>query len=191
MMDNNRTFWELLQPEHARAQAFCRKLCGNREEGDDLYQEALLKALKNFGQLRETGLFKSWLYRIIINSFKNSVRPSLWQRLVPLTKLVEETHSAPETSARFAAKARLKIAFKAITPEERALITLFELEGWSIAELAEMHGKKTGAIKVRLSRIRSKMRQALLKHLGSDTKKTVNFLNREAKICVAAKPLKD
>lgn len=191
MMDRKRTFWELLKPEHAKAQAFCRKLCGNRDEGDDLYQTALLKALKNFGQLREDSLFKSWLYRIIINAFKNSVRSSLWKRMVPMTKAVEETQGAKSNQAHLAAKARVEIAFKAITAKERALITLFELEGWSVAELAGMHGKKEGAIKAQLSRIRSKMRQALVKHLGSDIKTTVNLLNREAKICVAAKPLKD
>jgi len=38
-------FWKLVEPEHLRARAFCRKLTRNREDGDGLSQDALVWAL--------------------------------------------------------------------------------------------------------------------------------------------------
>ena len=66
---------------------------------------------------------------------------------------------------------------------------LFEFEGWSIAELAALHGSKEGAIKVRLSRIRRKMREALIKlDSGSAVKQKLETKMCEDEICVATKP---
>jgi predicted DNA-binding protein YlxM (UPF0122 family) len=45
------------------------------------------------------------------------------------------------------------------------MITLYELESWSIGELAELFGKPEGTVKAKLSRGRSKMRQTIEKHL--------------------------
>ena len=67
-------FWNLAEIEHDRARAFCRKLIGNREDGDDLYSDVLVAGLKNFKQLKSEASFRPWLYRIIVNQFKNKIR---------------------------------------------------------------------------------------------------------------------
>jgi RNA polymerase sigma-70 factor (ECF subfamily) len=72
---------------------------------------------------------------------------------------------AGDESGRIAARIWLKKAFRAISAEEKALITLFELEGLSVAELADMYGKPEGTIKSRLSRARKKMREELKSYL--------------------------
>lgn len=181
-------FWRLTKPEHLRARAFCRKLMGNREDGDDLYQDALVSALTRFESLRDHNAFRPWLYRIVINSFRNRMRKPWWKRFVPLTPEIAESLTGDNPLPAQNARSRLKLALAAVKPEDRALVTLFELEGWSIAELATINGLSKGAIKVRLSRTRHKMREALAAPLVKAGKqKTKNAKMSEEAICVATR----
>ncbi len=164
-------FWELLEPEHKQAEGFCRKLCGSRDNGDDLYQEALLAAYQGIESLRNKMAFKSWLYRIIITRHRNMVRQPWWKRRTTLTaKHVDIKRFDP--GEQFNARRWLKRAFEALGAEDRSLIVLFEIEGWSVAELAGLLNKPEGTIKARLSRSRKKMRKAIISCLPNRVKKS-------------------
>ncbi len=185
-------FWSLVEPEQNKARAFCRKLIGNREDGDDLYQDSLVAALINIEQLGNEASFKPWLYRIIVNRFKNKVRSSWWKKSSPLTKEVESSMTGENPIGLYTARRRLEKAFKVLKVDDRILVTLFELEGWSVAEIATLFEKKEGSIKVRLSRARIKMRHELAKNFRlNETRKTYNAFETEDEICVAGKPSKN
>lgn len=185
-------FWKLVEPEQNKARAFCRKLIGNREDGDDLYQDSLVAALVNIEQLVNEASFKPWLYQIIVNRFKNKVRTNWWKKSSALTKEMETSMIGENPTGLYTARRRLEKAFKVLKTDDRILITLFELEGWSIAEIATLFEKKEGAIKVRLSRAREKMRDVLAKEIRlSKTEKTINTYETEDEICVAGKPSKN
>ena len=195
MIGNRNLFWQLTEPEHLRARAFCRKLMGNRDDGDDLYQDALVTALTRFESLRDVKAFRSWLYRIIVNSFKNRMRRPWWRKFSPLTEKIAESTAGENPLAGRAAGRKLEAAFRAVSAEDRALVTLFELEGWPVAEIARMQNRSEGAIKMRLSRARRKMRAALA---GVDARpeagaklKTPKAKLSEEEICVVAKPGSD
>ena len=192
MEGQNELFWQLLEPEHDLARSFCRKLLGNREDGDDLYQDALVAALTNFSSLREREKIKAWLYRIIINKYKNLKRRRYLRFVLPLTTEISETVGNENPEPMYAARQRLETAFKVLSPDEQALVTLFEMEGWSLSELAVLTGKKENAVKVRLFRLRRKMRKELTRSLVLSGKKnrTTNLEPRES-ICVAGKPEKN
>ena len=181
-------FWRLVEPEHLKARAFCRKLAGNREDGDDLYQESLVRALSGFNGLRRSSSFRPWLYRIIINTSRSIKRSSFWNRFNPIDEDVLNIPAGSDPRTSSALKRRLEIAFSAVSAEDRALLMLFELEGWQIAQIASMIGRSEGSIRTRLSRARDKMRKALIRYLQnpqtSALKKTVQS---EEAICVAIK----
>jgi len=139
---------------------------GNRDEGDDLYQESLVSALTNFMTLRKDNRFRPWLYRIVLNRFKNLKRDKWWTRLVPLTPLIEDTVGGANPAIEFKAKRRLEIAFQALKPEDKALVTLYELEGWKLSELSDLTGRSKGSLKVRLTRAKKKMRERLSLYLS-------------------------
>jgi RNA polymerase sigma-70 factor (ECF subfamily) len=181
-------FWRLTKPEHLRARAFCRKLVDNREDGDDLYQDALVIALTRFDTLRDTSAFRPWLYRIVVNTFRNQRRRAWWKRFVPLTEEIAENAPGEDPVPGLTARRKLRRAFRVASPEDQALVTLFELEGWSIAEMAVLLGRSEGAIKVRLSRIRRKMREALAMFPSqAGLKEAKRTKLSEDDICVAAK----
>jgi RNA polymerase sigma-70 factor (ECF subfamily) len=192
-MDGNRDlFWKLVEPENLRARAYCRKLTGNRDDGDDLYQDALVKALLGFDGLRHIESFRPWLYRIIINLFKNRVRKPWLKRLVTLTPAISDTMAGDNPIPRQAAGRRLEIAFRAVSPEERALVMLFEWEGWSIEEIAKLTRKTSGTVRVRLFRARNKMRRAIIRYFKeSSPEKITNPLRSKDKVCVVQKPAED
>jgi RNA polymerase sigma-70 factor (ECF subfamily) len=192
MSRNRDLFWQHLEPEHRRARAYCRKLTGSREDGDDLYQDALVCALTGFARLRETGSFRPWLYRIIINTYKNRVKQPWWRRVRSISKEIVESTPGDNPNGAYAARRRLAVAFRALSPEERAMVTLFELEGWTAEEVGRATGKAPGTVRVRLKRARDKMRQALIRYFdetgsGCD----VSLLTSEDKVCVVHKPAKD
>ncbi len=162
-------FWTLLEPEHSRAEAFCRKLMGARDDGDDLYQEALLTAMLKFDSLRDEASFRPWLYRIVVNTHKNRLRRPWWRRLVPLERDLVESRATDHPEDGFSAKRWLERAFRALSAPEKALITLFELESWSVAELSELYRAPEGTIKARLSRARRKMRREIERYLPENT----------------------
>lgn len=185
-------FWKLVEPEQTKARAFCRKLLGNRDDGDDLFQDSLVAGLVNFEQLASEASFKPWLYRIIVNRFKNKIRSSWWKKSSSLTKEIESSVAGENPHGLYTARRRLEKAFKVLKTDDRILVTLFELEGWSIAEIANLYEKSEGSIKMRLSRSREKMRTALVKEFRlTKTQKTFNAFETEDEICVAGKPSKN
>ncbi|HBC45504.1 MAG TPA: hypothetical protein DEO84_08340 [candidate division Zixibacteria bacterium] len=161
-------FWTLLEAEHPKAEAFCRRLAGNRPDGDDLYQDSLLSAMRKFDRLRNQTAFRPWLYRIIVNTFVSARRGPWWKKRVQLTTEIVETLPGVDPTSEYTARRWLEIAMRSLSPADRALITLFEIEGWSIAELAALEGKPVGTIKSRLSRARNKMRQTIAGYLSNE-----------------------
>jgi RNA polymerase sigma-70 factor (ECF subfamily) len=157
-------FWKLLKPHHPKAEAFCRRLAGNRDDGDDLYQEGLLTAMRKFHTLKEPVSFQAWLFRILVNTFKNRKRKAWWRHFVPIPN-VEESSWGSDPGERYDAYRWLEMALSALKPEDRAIVLLFEIEGWTIAELSDMFSKPEGTIKARLARARGKMRLALERRL--------------------------
>ena len=165
MRETTDPFWKLLQAEHKTASAFCRKLCCDQSDGDDLYQDAVYRSLTRFGQLRDRSAFRSWFYKIVVNCYRNRAGNSWLKRFVPLTARYEAMPSEQDIARQTLARRRLEIALGALSARDRALLILHDLEGWSVVELSEMSCKSVDAVKARLSRARKKSKQALEKQL--------------------------
>jgi len=146
-----------------RLQAFCQKLAGAPDTGNDLMQDALYDAWRGFGQLRQATAFKSWLYRIVINRYRTNLR-QFKKRTESALHLIGDVVDEEGSRLR-AARERLNIALAGLSATDRALVTLHELEGWSYSELAAMFGSSEGALRTRLTRCRLRMRETLRRHL--------------------------
>ncbi|RKX24125.1 MAG: hypothetical protein DRP46_13715 [Candidatus Zixiibacteriota bacterium] len=168
-------FWTLLEPVHAQAEAYCRRLTGCRDDGDDLYQESLLTAMRKFGTIREMSSFRSWLFRIIVNSFKNRNKQPWWRRRTEMAPESIEVESGGDPRGQLDSTRWLERAMAALSAEDRAMIVLFEIEGYPVAELASIFGKPEGTIKARLFRARKKMRERIERYLSkTETKNSAS-----------------
>jgi RNA polymerase sigma-70 factor (ECF subfamily) len=139
-------------------------LIGDRDDGDDLYHDALVAARSHVADLRDQRAFRSWLYQIIINTFRRQVNRPWWKRRLSITADEFENAKTFDPARGYASRRMLERAFRAISSEDQALITLFEMEGWTIAELSELNGRTEQALRVRLHRARRRMRDALVQH---------------------------
>jgi RNA polymerase sigma-70 factor (ECF subfamily) len=160
----------LLEPVHASAVAFARHLCRSREDGDDLYQEAVLRALTKLDGLRDDAAFRAWLYRIVISVHRNRCRSAFWRRMLPFGERAEEaagrggadasgSYRASDWSPAAAeATGRARAALAALAAVQREAIVLFEIEGWTVEEIAGLYGLSVSAIKSRLARGREALR---------------------------------
>ena len=180
MNAQNDLFWELLKPEYRKAMLYCRKLMQDREKGNDLFQDSLVISIQKFEQLKNHDAFRPWLYQVIINKFKSIVRVTNKRRWLPFTQESELLLLADNPTNAHMAKLWIQRLFKAISSEEQALITLYEMEQWTITELAQLHKKSEGAIKLKLFRIRNKLKNEMVK-LSKDNETSIkelsNFIN--------------
>jgi RNA polymerase sigma-70 factor (ECF subfamily) len=158
---NSSPFWKLVEQEHDKARAYCVRLTGNPDDGGDLYQDAVISAHKGFRDLRSAESFKPWLYQIINNAFKARFRNPWWKRVLAVGAQIDEHSQSSDPTKVYEARRRIELAFTAISADDRIIVTLAELEGWKLSEIAALLSKNEGFVKMRLSRARKKMRKKL------------------------------
>lgn len=154
----------LLEPVHDRAAAFARSVCRSTEDGDDLFQEALVRAIEKIDALREDGAFRVWLYRVIISLHRSRYRRAFWRRLLPLTSDVED--GLPNAEETLGAASRARLALAELPHDQREALVLFEIEDWKVEEIAELLDVSTSAIKSRLARGRERLRTIYTRRFG-------------------------
>lgn len=180
-------FWQMIEKEHIKARNYCGRLAGDLTVGDDLYQDAVIRAYRGYEGLKNSDAFRSWFYRIIANTYKSRFRSSWWRRIIKHSEdinIAEIIQHNP--SGQYEAKRRLEYAMGALSAEDRVVVMLAELEGWKISEIAEMFAVNEGAIKMRLSRARHKMRE----RLGKIYRDNFDLMKKQGmiEICNVAKP---
>ncbi|MEO8554561.1 MAG: RNA polymerase sigma factor [Kofleriaceae bacterium] len=166
-MVGNERFRGLLEPVYPQALGFARHLSRSRSDGDDLFQEAVIRALAKLDTLRDDAAFKPWLYRIVISVHRNRSRRAFWRRFLPLPEQVADPEPSVSGStfrtsdwSPHAAEAarRAREALASLPADQREAIVLFEMEDWRVEEIAELHGLSPSAIKSRLARGRVRLR---------------------------------
>jgi len=181
-------FWRLLEPEYERGMMFCRKLIGDRDRGDDLFQDSLVVACTRLTDLRDEASFRPWLYRIFVNTFKSTVRRPWWRRRTELTPELEARLLTSDPTDQLSARRWLNHAFQAVSADDQALITLHELDGWPLAELALLFGKTEGAIKIQLFRARRTIKAALHKQSRATASGRRSLSTPAREQCAVPKP---
>jgi RNA polymerase sigma-70 factor (ECF subfamily) len=164
-MDENarrHRFCRLLEPHHDELRVFAHRLCRATADGDDLFQEAAMRALIKLDGLRSDDAFRFWFYRVLLSVHRNLGRRSFWSRLVPLgTEL--ESSVAP---ADLGGAERMRAALGRLPAVQREAIVLHELQGMTVDEIAEAQGVSASAVKSRLSRGRRRLRTVYRKRFA-------------------------
>jgi RNA polymerase sigma-70 factor (ECF subfamily) len=159
-----RRMMELLGPFHDQAAATARRLSRGPAEGDDLLQETVLRAWRKFDSLRDESRFRPWFYAILLSIHRNRCRGAFWKRFLSLEEQVSQGFEPPGPdgatweSERSGAD-RAARALATLPPEQREAIVLFEIDGFSIEEIAGLQHASQSAVKSRLSRGRERLRR--------------------------------
>jgi RNA polymerase sigma-70 factor (ECF subfamily) len=134
---------------------FARRLTHDPAAAEDLVQETLLRAWRGFGQFQPGTNARAWLFRILMNLLyaENRKRQSLPTLLAPASDL-----PAAASPAEFV---EVTEALGRLAPDQRTVLLLAVLEGFTCREIAEILGIPMGTVMSRLSRAREAMRDAL------------------------------
>ncbi|GAB5519035.1 MAG: hypothetical protein RhofKO_12860 [Rhodothermales bacterium] len=157
------SFTEQLKPHYAAAVRYCRALCARSPaaEADDVLQDSLLKAVEHYDRLRDPSRFKSWLFQIITRTFYSAQRRSYWRRFLPFSEVPEVEHM-PAVYRSASERLLVLQALARLTDRQRTALLLYELAGFSVAEIATIQGDRShSAVKSRLSRARKALQQVI------------------------------
>jgi len=154
----------LLRPFHDRAAATARRLSRSTEDGDDLFQEAVIRAYEKISSLRDESRFRPWFYSVLLSVHRNRSRRGFWRRFLSLErKDGKSVDVAGEDGASWdgdrRGAERVSRALAGLPPEQREAVVLFDLDGFSVEEIAAIQRVSLSAVKSRLSRGRGRLRR--------------------------------
>lgn len=154
---------ELLEPFHAQALATSRRLARSVDDGDDLYQETLHRAFDKLPTLRDPLRFRSWFFAVLLSVHRSRARKATWKRFFSWEEAHERGFDPGGADGRKAederrGSARAATALASLAAVEREAVVLFELEGFSLEEIAGLQGASLSAVKSRLARGRKRLR---------------------------------
>jgi RNA polymerase sigma-70 factor (ECF subfamily) len=155
-------FRELFHRHRDRLWAVALRTLADREEAADALQEALLSAHRNAARFRGESAVTTWLHRIVVNACLDRIRRQRAHPTVPLPERDETVAVVPDQDTALVVRS----ALAQLPPEQRTAIVLVDLQGYSVAEVAEILEVAEGTIKSRCSRGRARLAM-LLGHLRS------------------------
>ncbi|MHC5063536.1 MAG: RNA polymerase sigma factor [Planctomycetota bacterium] len=150
----------MLQAEHAGLRSFIHRLCRDRQQTEDLTQEALTRAWQYRASFRPDGPIGPWLHRIAFRCFLDARR--LAGRQPCATEGNPNSYRDPKSCSP---GRRLEIAqaLDSLASRERSFILRFHRDGESLKEIAESSGLPVGTVKSILHRSRRKLVQEQIK----------------------------
>lgn len=151
-------------------------MCGQREDAEEVAQDALLSAFENFASLREPEHVRSWIFRIARNACLMKRRKSVFappQELSLDNYLSADSHQLAgnsilplDTVLQGELHSALKQAIQELPPTYRAVILLRDMEELSTDETAQVLDISTDLVKQRLHRARIALRTILARRLA-------------------------
>src|SRR5919197_1280615 len=142
-------FARLIEPYRGQLHAHCYRMLGSVHDAEDALQEVLLRAWRGLGRFEGRSSLRSWLYTIATNTSLNLIarRPA---RGLP------DGYAAPE--ARYEQREAVELAFIAalqhLSANQRAVLILREVLGFSAKEAAEVLDTTVASVNSALQRAR-------------------------------------
>ena len=167
---------ELVDKYQAHAIRLAFSFLGNYEDARDASQDAFVSAYRALGRFQSRATFSTWLYRIVINSCKDTVRrrqrrPTVAVRLGPASDVDDSENlfiDAPDPGAgpgeQLANRElglQLTRAIGTLPMKQRSAFILHQVHGMTLQETADVMGCRTGTVKAHVFRATEALRAQL------------------------------
>jgi RNA polymerase sigma factor (sigma-70 family) len=156
-------FDRLILKYRGRVYGIVYNMTSNREDAADLSQEAFIKAFQSIHRFGGQSSFFTWLYRIAVNSTLSHLRKSRLRSFFSLERVNSDEPVSREIIAALTDKTgverdtfirelqeKLNDAMQKLSIKHRTVITLFEIDGLSHHEIAEVMDCSVGTVRSRL-----------------------------------------
>jgi RNA polymerase sigma-70 factor, ECF subfamily len=130
-------FGTLVAPYLARAIRLAHRVLGNREDTEDLVQDAAMRAYERLGQFDRSRPFAPWFMRVVWNLALRRRESVVRRRHEVLEESVAAAPSAPGEPDRAEFWRAFRAAVASLPPRQRAIVMMFDVDGLSGAEIAE------------------------------------------------------
>ncbi|MBN2287136.1 MAG: sigma-70 family RNA polymerase sigma factor [Tissierellales bacterium] len=165
-------FEELITEYKKIAYNIALRILKNKEDAEDISQEALIKVFRSINQFNMMSSFKTWLYRIVVNTcldFKRTQKALVISVDQPIQSGhneffvdIQDDRPSPEEIAQ--SKQTQKVIVDTIDKLEedfRNVIILRDINGFSYEEISEILSCNIGTVKSRISRGRQRLKEML------------------------------
>ena len=172
-------FDELVERYKSRVYATIYHMTSNHEDANDLAQDTFIRAYKNLHRFKGDSSFYTWIYRIAVNTtinFLNSHRRRAKQNL-SLDDVDARIQDDPDFIERTKGEGpdgevaanelmeQLNIALQKLSPDHRLVVTLYDIQGLSHAEIAKITNSSEGTVLSRLYYARLQLQQLLRRYM--------------------------
>lgn len=167
-------FENLLRPHLDHLYRVAYRFAGNVCDAEDLVQDLLVKLYPKLSELTAVEQLQPWLARALyyhaIDKIRREQRSPLRNRIDlhddgregdPLDSFVGAGHDPEHATEQTLTRERLQAAFARLNVEQRAVVSLHDIEGYSLEELAQLLDTPLGTLKSRLHRARAHLRALL------------------------------
>jgi len=163
-------FREIYQRASGYVYTLAYRVVNTKPDAEEVTQDVFLKIHHNLGSFKFESSFKTWLYRIAVNTALNHAK----KRSRVTTREVEEVFEDPVTVTQPDAaksieagetKDQLKVLLDQLNPDQRVCIVLREIEGLDYQGIASCLGININTVRSRLKRARETL-MALGQRLG-------------------------
>lgn len=152
-----------------RAFAVAYRLLGNREDAEDLVQDAFMAVLQKIDTFQRGRGFSPWFFRILVNRGLNARKARALRSTDEIPAAAAAAGFSPERQAeQTELRDRLRCALAALPERQRVIVELFELEGFGSTEIAEILEIADGTVRWHLHEARRTLRQALAEYERKD-----------------------
>ncbi len=174
-------FEELVRRHQQRVFALVAGILHRPDDVEDVAQQVFLKAYLGIKKFDQRAAFSTWLYKIAVNECwdylrKRKVRPLVYEadlseeQVSRLDGIVSSDRPPENASTRTETREILEKMLEALPEQDRQLLVLKEIEGFSVQELAEILDLNVNTVKVRLFRARGRIMDTYRRRLNSSGK---------------------
>ena len=164
-------FEPLVEKYRERAWRLAYNYLRDREEAQDVAQEAFIRAWQALPSFRGQSAFYTWLFRIVVNVAADRARQraargrAFGTERVPEEEwdraMLDQGAGPDDTAARAEERERIERALQTLPERHRTIIMLSDLQGLSYREIAEVLDIPMGTVMSRLHNARKRLRDVL------------------------------
>jgi RNA polymerase sigma-70 factor (ECF subfamily) len=169
-------FEELIRRHQQRVFALVSGILRRQEDVEDIAQQVFLKVYLSLRKFDQRAAFSTWLYKITVNECwdylrKKKVRPLVYEsdlseeQVSRLDGIVSAERVSLNPNERAEVKQLLERMLDKLPEQDRQLLVLKEIEGFSVQELAEILHLNVNTVKVRLFRARGRILEGYRRRL--------------------------
>ncbi|MBR1766901.1 MAG: sigma-70 family RNA polymerase sigma factor [Bacteroidales bacterium] len=153
---DRRAMRKLYEAAAPMALGVCMRYCHNREDAQDVMQEGFVKAFERLKELRDPERLMQWIYKLMVNECLLHLRSKCPEGLM------EDMGMEPVTlPVDPFANEEIVLAIQRLTPSQRAVFNLVDVEGYTSEEAAEALGVQRNNVMSTLSKARAALRTLL------------------------------